>query len=284
MSDFTRLPPSPSPPDWLKDCAPATMLVLGAHSAASLVLSDLDYESQLAAIHYALKGHREADEAFKREIAEIEEIARKTSGMRNEQAVHEWVDRLHRSVYEDAARSMAAIGMLAPMMESVFYQAFQGIRRETHERLGLAPGAHARWRQPAEDQWDCHFAWSNGRRSTNLVAGIMQLADATGLIAHLPQGLEHTLQALFEYRNKMFHHGFEWPVEERKRFAKRISETEWPSDWFEKASSGSTPWVFYMSEVFIEHTVQMIDAIIEGIGEYCKERFFPGTAREGGQE
>jgi hypothetical protein len=275
MSDFVRLP-DPEVPPWLgKYDAGPTMPDLDNRSAACLVLSDLDYDSQLAAIHFELRRHRQADEAFEKEIAEIDQIAKKTSGIRNQRAVDEWVDRVHRSVYEDAARSMAAIGMLAPMMESVFHQAFQGMRRESHERLRIAPAAHARWERPAEDQWDCHYVWSNGRRSTNLVAGIMQLADATGLKAHLPSDIQHTLQALFEYRNKMFHHGFEWPVEERQRFATRISEAGWPSDWFSHASSGDKPWVFYMSEVFIQHTVRRIDLVIEGIGAYCKRQFFP---------
>lgn len=273
----------PSLPEWLSEDSSSTWPELSDRDSACLVLSDLDYESQLAAIHHALRGHRKADEALKREIAEIEEFAKKTSGIRNDRAVDEWVDRLHLSVYEDAARSMAAVGMLAPMMESVFYQGFQGIRLVALEQNGLSLGPHDRWCQSSEDQWDCHYVWSKGRRNKDLVKGILQLADATGLKSHLPDDLEHTLQALFEYRNKMFHHGFEWPLVERQKFAKRIINSGWPSDWFEKASSGDEPWVFYMSETFINHVLKMINNVIEGIGKYCKKRFFLGRVEEEGQ-
>ena len=42
----------------------------------------------------------------------------------------------------------------------------------------------------------------------DLVAGILQLCDATGLVKKLPSDLEVTLSALFIYRNRMFHDGF----------------------------------------------------------------------------
>jgi len=139
MSDFTHLP---KPPEWLKDYgedAGSWLPEFSDRTAAALVLRDLDYDSQLAAIHSALREHRKADKVLRDELAEIEEQAKRTSGIRNEYAVDAWVDRVHSSVYEGAARSMAAVGMLAPMMESVFYQAFQGIRKQTHENLGLGP-------------------------------------------------------------------------------------------------------------------------------------------------
>lgn len=273
MTETTNLP---SLPEWLSENDHSTWPELNDRDSACLVLPDLDYESQLAAIHHALRGHREADGALKREIAEIAEFAKKTSGLRNQRAVDEWCDRLHESVYQDAARSMAAVGMLAPMTESVFYQAFQGIRRETLGQNRFSFGSHERWCQTQEDQWNCHYVWSKGRRNKDLVKGIMQLADATGLQPYLPQNLEHTLQALFEYRNKMFHHGFEWPLVERRKFATRIRKAGWQSDWFTKASRGDDPWVFYMSEPFIKHAMKMIDHVIEGMGKYCKERLSHG--------
>lgn len=278
MSDFAR---QPKPPEWLKDYgedAGSWMPEFDNRTAAALVLRDLDYDSQLAAIHSALREHRVADTKLKDELAEIAEQAKRTSGIRNEHAVDAWVERVHSSVYEGAARSMAAVGMLAPLMESVFYQAFQGIRQQTHEDLGLAPGLHARWARPAEDQWDCRFVWTKGRRSGGIVRGILQLADATGLRAHLPADLKPTLEALFEYRNGMFHNGFEWPVDERSRFEKRIKDAQWPVDWFGQATTGGQPWVFYMSDSFIDHVERTIDRVIDGIGAYCKLRFFPDSS------
>lgn len=268
-------------PEWLKTLGPIGVPELSDRDTACLVLPDLDYDSQLAAIHHTLRRHQQADDELKQEIAEIEAFAQRTSGIRNEQAVNEWTDRLHHLVYQDAAHSMSAVGMLAPMIESVFYQAFQSIRK--HMTVDSSrPGTHDRWKQPAEDQWDCHFVWSKGRRSKDLVQGIMQMAEATGLAAHLPSDLRLTLQALFEYRNKMFHNGFEWPVEERERFAKRIADAGWPTDWFDRAKSGGKPWVFYMSSNFVQHCVAMIDKVISSIGAFCKATLYPnGTNGEG---
>lgn len=244
---------------------------LSDRDAAFLVLPDLDYDSQLAAIHQLLRRHRAADQELKREITEIEAFAARTSGLRNQRAIDEWTDRLHHSVYQDAAHSMAAVGMLAPMIESVFYQTFLGIRQRFYDGKH-APTDQVRWQQPAEDQWDCHYYWSNGRRSKNLVSGIIQLSEALQLMSHLPANLEQMLEALFEYRNKMFHCGFEWPVDERQRFAKRIRDRKWPANWFAQATRGGLPWVFYMTDYFIQRCADTIDQVICGVGAYCKSK------------
>ncbi len=52
------------------------------------------------------------DKELDREIKKIEEFAKNTKGRKNEYAVDEWVDRLHSSVYQSAAHSMSAVGML----------------------------------------------------------------------------------------------------------------------------------------------------------------------------
>lgn len=70
---------------------------------------------------------------------------------------------------------------------------------------------------------------------------------------------------LFEYRNKMFHLCLEWPDEERKKFAARIDSGGW-TDCFARAKSGGKPWIFYMSREFIDHCLDTVDRIIEGIG------------------
>lgn len=267
----------PSPPDWMKSFGSIGNPKLSNRDAACKVLPDLDYVAQLVAISHALRRHHEADEELQREIADIEEEAQRTSGLRNMVAVSERTDRLYTSVYQDAAHSMAAVGMLAPMIESMFYQAFQGIRQVFHSET-KPPTNHARWQQPAEDQWDCHFVWSKGRRSENLVEGIMQLADAVGLKPHLPGDLQLTLQALFEYRNKMFHCGFEWSLHERHKFAKRIADAKWPADWFATATSGGEPWVFYMTDAFVQRVIEMLDQVICGIGTYCKAMSGPSNS------
>ena len=86
----------------------------------------------------------------------------------------------------------------------------------------------------------------------------------TGLTAHLPADLKPTLQALFEYRNNMFHFCFEWPTNERERFQKRTAD--WPSDWFSMATIDHKPWIFYLTDAFIDHCLTIIDSVLGGVG------------------
>ena len=238
---------------------------------ACLVLSDLDYDLQLRAIRGLLTRQDKADEELVAKIDAVKKLAAQGSGILNQHADEAWVGYMYDSVYQDAAHSMAAIGMIAPFIESVFYQAFQNIGHEMTKDIS-PPNNHARWQRPAQDQWDCHFVWVNGRRKDDLVRGIIQLIDAIGMTSYMPDDLKPTLSALFEYRNKMFHCGFEWPLEERRRFDKRLNESGWPPDWFSKATSDGEPWIFYMSSVFIEHCLVRADQIITGIGGFCNNR------------
>ena len=101
----------------------------------------------------------------------------------------------------------------------------------------------------------------------------MQLIDAVEMTNYMPDDLRVTLSALFAYRNKMFHGGFEWPLEERQRFARQLSRSGWPEDWFSTAMSGGKPWIFYMSPIFVTHCLDRMEQVIEGIGKFYKERF-----------
>jgi hypothetical protein len=260
----------PKIPQWLKDLGPWNLPEMDSRDAAALLLPDLDDKAQLIAIHSLLSRNRLANKELDDEIKRIEEFARQTSGFRNQRAVDEWVERMHDSVYQDAAHSMAAVGMLAPLIESIFTQAFRGIREQFFATEN-PPSAHPRWQESTEDQWDCHFVWKRGKRCEDLVAGIVQLAKATGLSSHLPNDLRPTLQALFGYRNKMFHNGFEWPVQERTRFKQRITDQGWPSDWFAKSETDKAPWIFYLTDAFIDHCLKTIDQIMDGLGAYVNE-------------
>lgn len=237
---------------------------------ASLALQDLDYEAQLAAIRNVLNKQEMARDEHNTRIDEAKTYAETTKGLRNEHAVSEWIERLQESVYEESARSMAAVGMIAPFVESLFFQGFTGIRDHFY-RDEIEDGQHSRWRSSAEDRWDCHYVWNGGRRNTNLVEGVLQLAEAINLLPKLPDDLRPMLQALFEYRNKMFHFGFEWPIEERRSFDDRIRKSNWPTEWFNIALTSDGPWVFYMSPVFISHCLERIDEVIDGVGAYCKD-------------
>lgn len=272
MSDSTSEPPHAG---WFKaagfsSACPA--LDLRDHLYFLDLSLDVDY--QLRAIHGLLYRNQQADKSLGKEIEEIEGHARKLEGILNERAVDEWVDRLHHSVYQDAAHSMAAVGMLAPLIESIFAQSYQSIGRKFFPASHPVT-THARWSAAHQIQWDCHLVINEGRTRPDLVSGIAQLADATGLSSRLPTDIKPTLAALFAYRNKMFHLGFEWPMDERLAFAARITEERWPAEWFSKATHGDEPWIFYMSAQFIDHVIETIYRVLDGLAAYVRDELLP---------
>ena len=152
-------------------------------TALVVALPDLDYDSQLIAIRELLDRHRNAEAEHAAEIKKAEQLVRDPVRTRHPKdgfiaALEEgarqqnWIDHMHYSVYHHAAHSMAAVGLIAPLVESIFYQSFRSIEREMTKELSL-PNDHARWQRPAEDQWDCHYVWKKrppecllGRRHT----------------------------------------------------------------------------------------------------------------------
>lgn len=235
---------------------------------------DFDIDAQLMAIRGLLHRNRKEDKKIKDEIEQIEEHTRRLKGICVEWAIDDWVDRIHHSAYQDAAHSMSALGMLAPLIETIFYQCFRGIGNKFYP-ADHPFKEHARWKTTHANQWDCHMVVVGNRAKKNIVAGIFQLADAVGLIGRLPSDLKLTLSALFSYRNKMFHHGFEWPVEERDRFAKLMHDEGWPSDWFIKSSTDDKPWIFYLSDKLIEHCLATIDQVLDSIGSFVRDELLP---------
>jgi hypothetical protein len=226
-----------------------------------------DYDAQLRAIHDLLSANRRDAQQFSERIRELEGYAAKASGEAADHAVDETIDHYHHSVYRDAAHSMAAVGMLAPFVESLFLHAFQGIEGMLTAR-GLSPPGHPRWSLKSQQRWDCHFDQAGGR---DIAKGIPDLADAIGLSAELPTDLPLILAALFRYRNAMFHEGFEWSEGERGKIA--MATVAWPAEWFSQASSGGEPWVFYLTDGFADHVLATVERTLEGIGRFVRPHF-----------
>jgi hypothetical protein len=81
--------------------------------------------------------------------------------------------------------------------------------------------------------------------------------------------LSETLKALFEYRNAMFHNGFEWPEDGRKNFEKKIKDNQWESR-FVWAKHGEEPWICYMSDGFVNQCLELVNKVLEALGAYCR--------------
>src|SRR3546814_9892449 len=81
---------------------------------AHFYFEEYDLEAQLIAIRAFLASSREAETG---QTAEIKALAERAEKARSEHVVGMWTAALHGSVYHDAARSAAAVGMLAPFVE-----------------------------------------------------------------------------------------------------------------------------------------------------------------------
>ena len=198
--------------------------------------TEFDYVAQLTAIYTLVAHQNYFDNELSEEIKRVQGIAETSTGEANYRAVDRAVDMMHESAYQGIAHSMAVVGMLAPFIESIFRLAFRVVERE----------------------------WPRNDMAKNLIKVIND--ENLGLSEYMPKGLEPTLEALFSYRNKMLHFGFHWPEEERTRFNGRLSD--WPSHWFDIATSGGRPWMFYMSSEFITHCLDTTVEILKGFARY----------------
>lgn len=243
--------------------------------ALSFIEEDKDLEAQLYAIRGALKRNKEAEETVIEQIRNIDkEIASNYENKKwadDHQFMHMEDHRgglLQRSVYSDAAHSMAAVGMLAPFVESLFVSLFEALRKSEE------PDTHADQRKQSFQAlyWNPQMVIKKGEIGNDLVRGIQDLAKFVGLETFLPAGYEKTLTALFAYRNNMFHNGFEWPQEKVEKFRSRMINRHWPEAWFQHSSKNNVPWIYYMSDEFIQKCLELIDQVLDGVGKYLEER------------
>lgn len=237
---------------------------------ALFLIRERDLNAQLIALKGVLRRNRDAKELVAEEIKALDTHIRANAGESEEYRQHmedQWVESLHGTVFQDAAHSMSAVGMLAPFVEALFVSIFRGLRERSQGGATADPRA-----MTAQDQyWNPRIVFDKDGPRGDIVAGIVQLATSTSLQSLLPEGYQKTLSALFAYRNNMFHNGFEWPPEVRQKFATRIKNDNWPGTWFSWATSGGEPWVFYMREEFIAHCLEMTEQILSSVGRYISE-------------
>lgn len=235
------------------------------------LIRDTDLAAQLRAIRNLLGCNQQADAALSRSIERIDERAQNASGDYAYHLEGVMTDKVYESVFQDAAHSMAALGMLAPFVESLFAKIFRGLRDHATASV-LPPAKNPRMRALQDEYWDPHYYFGRSGKREDIVEGITQLASSIGLANFLPQDYKTTLTALFAYRNKMFHFGLEWPTDERAKFETRISKARWNADWFTKSTYGGKAWIFYMSADFIEHCLETIDKIFDGVASFLEHQ------------
>ena len=203
-----------------------------------------DYHSQIDAIRALCARLNQSEDELAERILETRAYAEQASGDANEFATEEWVYLSHISVFQGAAHSMAAVSMLAPLIESAFKDVCLKIKRPIRLPEGQTGG---------------------------LVADFMKVGREEGLtVDYLPHDLRSTLEAIFEYRNKMLHCGFEWPSDEISKFDAR--RESWPCAWFKHSSVDDDVWMFFMSRTFISHCLDMTREVVDGIDDFLVDR------------
>ncbi|MFA4952510.1 hypothetical protein [Brevundimonas sp.] len=259
------------------DSAAQTSFDVSDRDYAHMLLGDIDLDAQLLAIRSAIRRNAEADALLSQEIAELGERAKAASHDLSWRLTDIWVDRNHASVYQDAAHSMAAVGMIAPLVEALLVRVFRAIGEQNwplaSDKRERRCGNDARFWNP-QIYYD-----KNDAPKTNLLAGTMQLFEASGLKVELkPPRFASTsdlLETLIAYRNNLFHNGFEWPVEQRAAFDALIEKKAWPQSWFPRSTSGGATWIVYMGEDFIDLCLEWIDELLESAGRLARKQ---GTA------
>ncbi len=232
----------------------------------------VDFEAQMAAVRSLIHRNRQANVALNEEIKELASHVQTAEVHEAWIAESMWVDQMEHSVFQDAANSMAAVGMLAPMFEGLFTSLFAALGQATVASVDSTKddGLTDRERRSHADYWDPHVIFESKGRRESLVDGIRQLAVDTKLTPLLPKDYGKVLMGLFLYRNMMFHNGFEWPSERRAVFAAQIASHGLPQNWFRHSSRNGEPWIYYMTELYVDRCLTLVDEVLTAVGKLTK--------------
>lgn len=234
------------------------------------LVSTIDWDAQLDAISAVLKEHRRSADQVSINIKELDERARTYRGPYHDHVVDEHVDAIWRSTYSDAAISLSAIGMIVPTIETIFAQTFRALG-EKYDAKGIAPSEHKRWRRAKDhpERWNVQGYFGKDGYRVNIVAGLPQLCEATGITAYLRTDDLDWIDALLNYRNRMFHGGLEWSVPHRQAFGALIEERSWDR-YFVWSKTNDEPWICYLRNEIIDALPDRVFAILGSLGRFTK--------------
>ncbi|WP_180575542.1 hypothetical protein [Agrobacterium vitis] len=91
------------------------------------LVHDIDWQAQLLAVRQMISRNRQAGEAFSKAIKDDAAELEAYNGPHRYHYEDQHTDMKFEASYRDAAESMAAIGMIAPMIESTFGQALAAL-------------------------------------------------------------------------------------------------------------------------------------------------------------
>ncbi|WP_156461954.1 hypothetical protein [Rhizobium sp. Leaf311] len=235
------------------------------------LLRNVDWEAQLLAVRQMISRNRKAGEAFSASIKDDAAELDAYNGPHRHHWENRHVDMKFESSYSDAAESMAAIGMIAPMVESTIGQALTALG-DMYDSKSIHPGSHKRWKRAEghKHRWNCQFYFDSKMEAHNdIFRGLPQLSSACGLDKFLSQDFKTWFEAMFRYRNYMFHGGFEWSLERRDNFEKEIEKNGW-GKFFTSSTTNSRPWIYYIRDEAIVAMPRMVEHMLDSLGLFTK--------------
>lgn len=235
------------------------------------LVNTIDWDAQLDAIRGVLHRNQRASAAVSANIDELEQEAQTYRGPHHDRIVDEHVDAMFRSTYSEAANSMAAIGMIVPMLESIYAQSFHSLG-DMYAAKGMVPPAHPRWHRAGahRHRWNCQVYFDrDGEPRQDIIRGIRQISAASGLAAYISAETSNWIDAMLTYRNKMFHGGLEWSLAQRDQFEQQITQRHWEG-FFRSARTDNRPWIFYIKDDIIAEMPSKIEAILDGMGRFAR--------------
>jgi hypothetical protein len=185
---------------------------------------------------------------------------------------HEHQEDAVISVYQhvgfvEMARGHALVSSITAFCESLFKNQLPLLRWSFKGNL---PSEHPRVAQFASSPASFWDSSKGGEQDGGLPRWVVTILSLGGFIDLFGVDFEKTLYAVFAYRNAMVHNGYEWPEDERERFAAKVAGNNW-TEWFNCSTSGDKPWYYYTTPLFrktclnlCQRSVAAFDAIILG--------------------
>lgn len=190
-----------------------------------------------------------------------------------------------------AACSQIIAASFCPLLESLFTRAFDRFRLACQ---CLAQPNHVRWTAQLTQsdefkRWSpCwHFYKQDRPPRNDFLKGYRQVLEAIGFDGTLPEKSHEAqvMAALFMYRNKSLHHGYEWPERTRAAFVENLKQQSrayqrW-KDWFFVCEYGGKPWIITSSKRLAVDAVEAVKTIASKLREV--ETQLGGTPSEEGK-
>ncbi len=216
----------------------------------------IDFKTQYLAMKEMLQAVKEPTVKFQDDYNSLQKKVESQGG--NDFIAEHLNDKGYESQFWDMSYSLAAIGIIAPYIESLFTAMFA----DYGKYCAPEESEHDRFRNFTKYKWDPHyFAKKSDRVETDIAKGILQLLKCTGFKDGTIAKCKKFIPAIFRYRNLMFHNGVHWPKVKREVFIKEAKGGGW-YDWFLFDENSD---FVYMGESFIE---EILENIIEIVEEY----------------